>query len=33
MDVLRKEGEQNMISKYDNLNNNELKFKKRFLAI
>ena len=29
MDVLRKEREQNMISKYDNLNNNELKFKKK----
>ena len=29
MDVLRKEREQNVISKYDNLNNNELKFIKK----
>ena len=29
VDVLRKEREQNITSKYDNLNNNELKFKKK----
>ena len=29
MDVLRKERQQNITSKYDNLNNNELKFKKK----